>query len=143
MEDWMERHQIWRAARILLAGVALAVALSALIEVLPGTGAPAVDASVSQGKDDDKNDKRGKKDEDQDKDEDHTLNGQVLEIDSLKDPPEMIVGTVDGRAVVRVLKTDEIALNGVKVGDYVELTGEKLDELLFEATEISVDHTSN
>ena len=39
---------------------------------------------------------------------------------------------------MRVLKTDEIAMNGVHVGDYVELTGEKVNELLFEATEISV-----
>ena len=37
-----------------------------------------------------------------------------------------------------MLKTDEIAINGVGVGDYVELTGEKINELLFEATEISV-----
>jgi hypothetical protein len=55
-----------------------------------------------------------------------------------KNPPELIVGTVDGRAVVRVLKTDEISRNGVGVGDYIELTGEKINEQLFEATEISV-----
>ena len=84
-----------------------------------------------------------RKDRNQDEDEDHTLNGQVLEINTDKNPPEMIVGTIDGEALVRVLKTDEIALNGVKVGDYVELNGEKLDELLFEAAQISVDHTAN
>jgi hypothetical protein len=138
----MERRPIWHTVKMLLMGVALALALSILSGALPGVGTPVVEAGVSQGKDDDKKDKKDR-DRNQDQDEDHTLNGQVLDIDTLKDPPELIVGTVDGRAVVRVLKTDEIALNGVKVGDYVELTGEKLDELLFEATEISVDHTSN
>ena len=138
----MERRPIWHTAKMLLMGVALAITLSLLSGALPGTGTPVVEAGVSQGKDDDKKDKKDR-DRNQDEDEDHTLNGQVLDIDTLKDPPEMIVGTVDGQAVVRVLKTDEIALNGVKVGDYVELTGEKLNELLFEATEISVDHTAN
>src|SRR5688572_25007324 len=136
----MERRPMWHAARMLAVGVALMVAVTALMGVFPVTSVSTVEASVSAGKDDDKKDT---KDQDQDRDEDHTLNGQVLEINTDKDPPEMIVGTVDGQAVVRVLKTDEIALNGVKVGDYVELNGEKLDELLYEATEISVDHTSN
>ena len=136
----MERRPIWHAARMLTVGVAVMVALTALMGVFPVTSVTTVEASVSQGKDDDKKDTKY---QDLDRDEDHILNGQVLEINTDKDPPEMIVGTVDGHAVVRVLKTDEIALNGVKVGDYVELNGEKLDELLFEATEISVDHTSN
>jgi hypothetical protein len=138
----MERRPIWHTAKMLTVGVAVMVASTALMEVFPVTSAPTVEAGVSQGKDDDKKDKKDR-DRNQDEDEDHTLNGQVLDINTSKDPPEMIVGTIDGEALVRVLKTDEIALNGVKVGDYVELTGEKLDELLFEATEISVDHTSN
>jgi hypothetical protein len=138
----MERRPIWHAARMLAVGVVLASALSLLSGVLPGVGIPIVEAGVAQGKDDDKKDQKDR-DQHQDEDEDHTLNGQVLEINTDKDPPEMIVGTIDGKALVRVLKTDEIALNGVKVGDYVELNGEKLDELLFEATQISVDHTPN
>ena len=96
---------------------------------------PIAEASVSFDKKDEKNDK---KDKNNDHDEDHVLNGQVLEINTIKDPPELIVGSVDGPAIVRVLKTDEIAMNGVGVGDYVELTGEKINEQLFEATEISV-----
>lgn len=32
----------------------------------------------------------------------------------------------------------EIAISGVGIGDYVELNGEKLNEQLFEATQISV-----
>ena len=138
----MERRPIWQATRMLAVGVVLASALSLLSDALPGAGTPIVEAGVAQGKDDDKKDKKDRA-QNQDEDEDHTLNGQVLEINTDKDPPEMIVGTIDGEALVRVLKTDEIALNGVKVGDYVELNGEKLDELLFEATQISVDHTAN
>ena len=138
----MERRPIWHAARMLAVGIALATALSLLGGALPGAGTPIAEAGVSQGKDDDKKDKKDR-DRNQDDDEDHTLNGQVLAINPDKDPPEMVVGTIDGEALVRVLKTDEIALNGVKVGDYVELNGEKLDELLFEATQISVDHTAN
>jgi len=138
----MERRPILHATRMLTVGVVLASALSLLSGAFPGTGAPVVEAGVVQSKDDDKKDKKDR-DQHQDEDEDHTLNGQVLEINADKVPPEMIVGTIDGDALVRVLKTDEIALNGVKVGDYVELNGEKLDELLFEATQISVDHTKN
>ena len=138
----MERRPIWHAARMLAVGVALAAALSLLSGAFPGVDTPIAEAGVAQGKDDDKKDKKDR-DRNQDDDEDHTLNGQVLAINADKDPPEMIVGTIDGEALVRVLKTDEIALNGVKVGDYVELNGEKLDELLFEATQISVDHTAN
>ena len=138
----MERRPIWHAARMLVVGIAFAGALSLLSGILPGLATPTAEAGVAQGKDDDKKDKKDR-DRNQDADEDHTLNGQVLAINTDKDPPEMIVGTIDGEALVRVLKTDEIALNGVKVGDYVELNGEKLDELLFEATQISVDHTAN
>ena len=135
------RRHLWYAARMRLVGLAITVALTALSGVFPGPGIPVAEAGVSQGKNDDKKDR--KDDEDEDRDEDRTLNGQVLGIDTSKDPPEMVVGTIDGEALVRVLKTDEIARNGVEVGDYVELTGEKLNELLFEATEISVDHTAN
>jgi len=100
----------------------------------PGT----VEASTSFSKDKDKEKEKDKKNNRDDHDEDHILNGQVLAVDSDKDPPEMIVESIDGPTVVRVLKTDEIAMNGVGVGDYVELNGEKVNEQLFEATQISV-----
>ena len=95
-------------------------------------------ASPSLDSKDDKDKDKERKRRSDDRDEDHVFNGQVLEIDTLKDPPELIVGSVDGPTVVRVLKTDEIALNGARLGDHVELTGEKIHEQLFEATEISV-----
>jgi hypothetical protein len=131
----MNRRQIWLTARALLLGLAI-VGASAVL--LPG-GTSVVEAGVAQQKKDDKEDKKkNKKEIDQQYDQDHVIQGQVLEINTLKDPPEMIVGTVDGRCLVKVLKTDEIALNGVGIGDYVELDGEKISEVLFEATGISV-----
>ncbi|MCC7369180.1 MAG: hypothetical protein IT306_12195 [Chloroflexi bacterium] len=94
-----------------------------------------VEAAPAQGKD---RDNKDRKNQGSDDDEDHTLNGQVLEIDTLKDPPELVLGSVDGLTVIRVLKTDEIAINGVRLGDYIQAKGEKQSEVLFEATELSV-----
>jgi hypothetical protein len=45
---------------------------------------------------------------------------------------------VDGLTVIRSLKTDEIAINGVRLGDYIQARGEKQSEVLFDATELSV-----
>jgi len=99
---------------------------------------PISHSSIVEASDKDKGKDKDKKNNRDDHDEDHVLNGQVMALDTWKDPPEMLVGTVDGPTVVRVLKTDEIAMNGVGVGDYVELNGEKINEQLFEATQISV-----
>jgi ribosomal protein L12E/L44/L45/RPP1/RPP2 len=126
---------------VLIAAVLTATAVSFGM-VTPGADTPVAAASPANDKKDDKdsknkNDKKDNK-QDDDRGDDYVLNGQVLEVHTEKNPPELIVGTVDGRARVRVLKTDEIARNGVGVGDYIELTGEKINELLFEATEISV-----
>ena len=123
--------------RALLIGLALAVIAPAIPATvpLPGAGVGIAEATVAQEKD---RDRQKGKNQGNDQDEDHVLNGQVLEINTLKDPPELVVASVDGLTVVRVLKTDEIARNGVHLGDYVELDGEKQDETLFEATQISV-----
>jgi len=135
----MQECPVWRVARVLLAALIVFTAATAVSVALPGAAAPVAEAAVLEAKDDkDKKDKDAENDDD-----DYSLNGQVLEINTLKDPPEMILGSVDGEVVVRVLKTDEIAMNGVEVGDYVEVTGEKIHELLFEATEISVDNSDN
>lgn len=128
----MREREGWSVAKEVSRLLLIAVIVSAVIGVLaPFTVISPVQASVLT-------DKKEKKNKDDDRGEDFVLNGQVLEIDTRKDPLELVVGTVDGRATVRVLKTDEIAINGVGVGDYVELTGDKVNELLFEATEISV-----
>jgi hypothetical protein len=131
----MDRRQIWLTARALLLGLAIVGTATVL---LPG-GTSVVEAGVAEQKKEEKDDKKKKAQAgDQQYDEDHTLDGQVIEINTLKDPPELIVGTVDGRTLVRVLKTDEIALNAVNIGDYIELDGEKVHESLFEATQISI-----
>ncbi|HZO29189.1 MAG TPA: hypothetical protein VFH48_24710 [Chloroflexota bacterium] len=134
----MREREGWSVVKEVSRLLLIAVIVSAAIGVLaPFTVISPVQASVLTDKKDEK-EKSEKKNKDDDRGEDFVLNGQVLEIHDGKDPPEMVVGTVDGRATVRVLKTDEIAINGVGVGDYVELIGEKVNELLFEATEISV-----
>ena len=136
----MDRRLLRRvAARVLVIGVVAVVLWMEAAALLPIPVTPIAEASVTADKHDDGKDKKdSKKKKDDDKGEDFVLNGQVLEIDTHKDPPEMVVGTVDGRTRVRVLKTDEIARNGVRIGDSVELTGEKINEQLFETTEISV-----
>lgn len=142
----MQHIQAWRVVRMWLVAMVIFTAATALPSVLPGVGASTAEASVAQSVAYDKEDDKDKEDEDEDAeqdDDDYSLNGQVLEINTLKDPPEMIVGSVDGEVLIRVLKTDEIAINGVKIGDYVELTGEKIHEQLFEATEISIDSSDN
>jgi hypothetical protein len=105
--------------------------------MLPGDQQLTVEASVMSQKDDKDKDKEKEKKE-KAENEDRVINGQVLEIDTLKDPPEITLGSVDGQTIVRVLKTDEIARNGVHLGDYIEANGEKVHEQLFEATELSV-----
>jgi hypothetical protein len=112
------------------------VALSALM-AMPAVGyaAPVLD--------DDK-DKKGKKedartDKQRSERDDRQTTGQVLEINTLKNPPEMIIANADGKVLVRCLKTDIIALNGVRLGDHVTVTGEKISEIEFEAQDMSVD----
>ncbi len=134
----MDRINFWRLGRALFIGAALLAGTSALAVTLPDAGASVsvAEATVLHKDDDDKKDKN--KNQGSDDDEDHVMRGQVLEIDTIKDPPELIIGSVDGRTVIRVLKTDEIAMNGVRLGDYIQANGEKVSEVLFEATELSV-----
>jgi hypothetical protein len=134
----MDRSTLWRLGRALVFGAVLITSTGALAVTLPSDG-PSIrvaEASVAM-KDEDK-DKDKNKNKGSDDDEDHVINGQVLEIDTLKDPPELIIGSVDGETVIRVLKTDEIAINGVRLGDYIQANGEKQSERLFEATQLSV-----
>jgi hypothetical protein len=121
-----------RTRRALLVGAVATVALGAL---LPGVGVPVVRASPAHDKD---KDRKKDKQERRHDDDDRVAEGQVLAIDTSTDPPELLVGTGDGEMVVRMLKTDEIALTGVSVGDYVRLEGEKIHELLFEAQQLDV-----
>jgi hypothetical protein len=135
----MNRSTLWRLGRALFFGAVLITSTSALAVTLPSSG-PSIqvaEASVVM-KDDDDKDKDKNKNKGSDDDQDHVITGQVLEIDTLKDPPELILGSVDGETVIRVIKTDEILINGVRLGDYIQANGEKQSERLFEATQLSV-----
>jgi ribosomal protein L12E/L44/L45/RPP1/RPP2 len=135
----MKERQLWSVVRIVLVAAALTATAASFGVVFPGAETPVAEASPAWDRKDDKDAKNKKeRKQDDDRSDDFVLNGQVLEIRADKNPPELIVGTVDGRALVRVLKTDEIVRNGVGVGDFIELNGEKINEQLFEATEISV-----
>ena len=134
----MHGRGIWRLTRALVLAAAVAFTTASVGPVLTGDVSVALaDRNGNKDKNDDKN-KENKKNQGNDEDEDHVLRGQVLLIDTLREPPQVVIGTMDGPSVVKVLKTDEIAINGVGLGDHIEVTGEKISELLFEATQISV-----
>ncbi len=130
----MHPRSFWRYAQSLLLVAALVVAVASLASSLSASLMSVALADIVAGK----NDNNRAKNKGNDNDEDHQLRGQVLSIDKDKRPPEMIVADIDGKVLVRVLKTDEIDKNGVRPGDHVHLEGEKINELLFEATNIDV-----
>ncbi len=121
-----------RWVRVAVLALALTLVASNLETVFWSSGTPVVLAE-------DKDDKKENKNRGEDGDEDHVARGMVLGIDTLKDPPELVVAGADGEMLVRVLKTDEIVLNGVKLCDHLKLEGEKIHEQLFEATQIEVE----
>ena len=71
--------------------------------------------------------------------DDRQVAGQVLEINTLSDPPEMQVANVDGVIKVNMLTKDLIVRNGVRLGDHVTLIGEKVSEVEFDCQEMRVD----
>jgi hypothetical protein len=122
----MRGHTSWRFGQMLLLIAVIAIGLAGLASTFAPPDTPVALASVAQGNGNDEDE------------EDRTLEGDVIAIDKSKDPPEMIVANVDGEVIVKMLKTDEIDINDVRPGDYVSVDGEKIHELLFEATSIDV-----
>jgi hypothetical protein len=124
-----------------LAQLARGVALLALVvgSAVPGIGL----AADKNDHDDDKDHKGRKEDERSDQfrsqRDDHQTTGQVLEINTLKDPPEMWIANMDGVVHVRMLTTDLISRNAVRLGDHVTVVGEKISEVEFDCQEMSVD----
>jgi hypothetical protein len=108
-----------------------------------GTVVSSTPSSVVFAQDDnkrgDKNDGKDNKNIGNDDDEDHFARGQVIGINTLKDPPELTVAAFDGEMIVRVMKTDEISLNGVRLCYHIQMEGEKIHEYLFEATKLEVE----
>jgi ribosomal protein L9 len=130
----------WRSlGRATLVGLIATASTVTVVHLLPMAQPATAEATVLYGKNNEDKDKNKEKERrEKEQNEDRVINGQVLEIDTLKDPPEIILGSVDGKTVIRVLKTDEIARNGVRLGDFIQADGEKLNEQLFEATQLSV-----
>ena len=134
----MPISRVWLAGRAVLLSVIITFTAPSLLQLLQISPHATAEATVAFGDSDGKNKEREKEKREKAENEDRVMNGQVLEINSLKDPPELILGSVDGQTVIRVLKTDEIAKNGIHLGDYIQADGEKIHEQLFEATMLSV-----
>ena len=115
---------------------------AAVFLLVVGLAVPSI-GYAGRGDEDDKSNP-GKKEEERSEQfrsqrDDRQISGQVLEINSLLETPEMVVANVDGKVRVRMLTTDLIAKNGVRLGDHVTLIGEKISEVEFECQEMSVD----
>lgn len=143
----MQPRALLRLVQVLLLVAAIAVSGTGLATILPaeetlayasvvaGDGQATVAyASVLAGDDKDDEDE-----DDEDDDPNYNARGQVLQVFPDRDPPELELANVDGKMIVKVMKKDEIAKNGIKPGDYIIARGEKITEQLFEATLLERD----
>jgi hypothetical protein len=128
----------WRRPRALVLALALTLGASTF-DLAVSSFQVSVARAQETEKRGDKNDLKSNKNIGNDDDADHFARGQVIGINTLADPPELTLASFDGEMLVRVLKTDEIALNGVKLCYHIQLEGEKIHEYLFEATKLEVE----
>jgi hypothetical protein len=117
---------------------------AALLALVVGLAAPGIGLAADKNDKDDDKERKGRREEGRSEQfrserDDRQVSGQVLEINTLKDPPEMWIANMDGVVHVRMLTTDLIDKNGVRLGDHVTVIGEKLSEVAFDAQEMSVD----
>jgi hypothetical protein len=117
---------------------------AALLALVIGLAMPGIGFAADKNDKDDDKDHKGKREEERSEQfrsqrDDRQTTGQVLEINTLKDPPEMWIANMDGIVHVKMLTTDLIAKNAVRLGDHVTVIGEKVSEVEFEAQEMSVD----
>ena len=134
----MHADRRWRWLRALVLALVLTLGVSSLEVVLSSSEASVARAQETEKKGD-KNDPKNNKNIGNDDDEDHFARGQVIGINTLADPPELTLASFDGEMIVRVMKTDEIALNGIKLCYHIQMEGEKIHEYLFEATKLEVE----
>ena len=115
-----------------------------LLAFVVGLGVPGVGLAADKNDKDDDKDHKGKREEERSElfrsqRDDRQTSGQVMDINTLKDPPEIWIANMDGVVHVRMLTTDLIAKNSLRLGDHVTVIGEKISEVEFEAQEMSVD----
>ena len=124
----MQGRAFWLFGRSLLLVVAIAIGMATLAVSLSAPPTSVALAGVAAANDND----------DDDDDEERTVRGQVIEISREKNPPEIVIGVTRNETIpVRVLKTDELDVKGVNLGDHVRLRGEYVKEY-FETNEIDV-----
>lgn len=117
--------------------LAIVLGLSAASAVATAPDVVALTMSGTMAKDEKDDDKKIQKIKN-DNDADHDFRGQVLEIHKDTTPPELLAAGQDGKATIKLLKANLISESGVGVGDHVRATGEKVHELLFDATTLEV-----
>lgn len=128
----MQERAFRRFGHMLLLLAAIAVGIAGLVSTLSPMGPSVALASVVMDNDNDDGDN------DNDDDANRILEGTVVSIDRTKNPPEMVLANLDGNVLVKMFKTDEFDITGVKVGDYVSVDGEKINTFLFESNKIEV-----
>ena len=131
----MRVSALWRLGQALLL-IGMVAGMAAGLAGGPSAAtAPVAIASVAADNDNDDND-----------DDPNVLRGQVVSpapgtlpaIDRSASPPVMFIANIDGIVTVLVLDPSQLDTSGVQRGDHVRLDGQKISELLFEATDIEV-----
>jgi hypothetical protein len=72
--------------------------------------------------------------------DDRRISGSIVAINTLVDPNEIVLGTLDGPVTVKMFGKDApflVKQSGVRVGEYIEVVGYKENESLFFADTIS------
>jgi hypothetical protein len=132
-------------ALLLIGGIATAFALPSIVGTplmpldadLSSRVAMAAPAAQNNNEDDDGND-----DPTGDNSEERNLEGQVLRLDLDKNPPEALIGVIDGPVLARIYN-DQVQRSGIDVGDYVEMKGEYGELGIFDAYEVTVNVDDN
>jgi hypothetical protein len=54
------------------------------------------------------------------------------------DIPYVVIGTIDGEQRVRLHRDAQATCSSIRIGDYLEADGEKQNELLFDADDVTI-----
>jgi hypothetical protein len=130
-----------RLARALLltGGIATALALPSLVgaPLMPSNAGQTARVALAAPAAD--NDSNGIETADSNDDSDErNIEGQVLELHSDTNPPEVLIGTLGENVWARIYN-DQLNRSGIEVGDYVHLQGEFGEHNIFDAYQVNVD----